>query len=42
MRGRIAVAMTKRTLPRRMSADPVAEMPDGLHVAICGSGSPLP
>ena len=25
-----------------MSADPVAEMPDGLHAAICGSGSPLP
>lgn len=42
MRGRVAVGMTRRTLPRRMSADPVAEMPDGLHVAICGSGSPLP
>jgi ribonuclease Z len=42
VRGRIALAMTRRTLPRRMSADPVAEMPDGLHVAICGSGSPLP
>src|SRR5882724_2625244 len=25
-----------------MSADPVAEMPDGLHAAIAGSGSPLP
>ena len=42
IRGRVAVGMTKRTLPRRMSADPVAELPDGLHVAICGSGSPLP
>jgi ribonuclease Z len=42
LRGRIALAVTKRTLPRRMSADPVAEMPDGLHAAVCGSGSPLP
>ena len=42
IRGRVAVGITKRTLPRRMSADPVAELPDGLHVAICGSGSPLP
>lgn len=25
-----------------MSADPVAEMPDGLHAAVAGSGSPLP
>ena len=25
-----------------MAADPVAELPDGLHVAIAGSGSPLP
>ena len=40
--GRIALAVTKRTLPGRMSADPVAEMPDGLHAAVCGSGSPLP
>jgi ribonuclease Z len=42
LRGRIALAVTKRTLPGRMRADPVAEMPDGLHAAICGSGSPLP
>jgi ribonuclease Z len=25
-----------------MSSDPVAELPDGLHAAIAGSGSPLP
>ncbi|MGA8218179.1 MAG: MBL fold metallo-hydrolase [Solirubrobacterales bacterium] len=42
LRGRIALALTKRTLPRRMSADPVGEMPDGLHAAVVGSGSPLP
>ena len=34
LRGRIALAVTKRSLPGRMSADPVAEMPDGLHAAI--------
>ena len=42
MRGRIALALTKRSLPKRMSADAVAELPDGLHAAIAGSGSPLP
>ena len=42
MRGRIALALTKRSLPRRMTADPVAELPEGLHAAIAGSGSPLP
>jgi ribonuclease Z len=42
VKGRIAVAAVKRTLPARMSADPVAELPDGLHAAIAGSGSPLP
>ncbi len=42
LRGPIALAVTKRALPRRMSADPVAELADGLHAAVCGSGSPLP
>lgn len=42
MRGRIALAAVKRSLPARMSGDPVAELPDGLHAAIAGSGSPLP
>ena len=42
LRGRIALAAVKRTLPARMAADPVAALPDGLHAAIAGSGSPLP
>ncbi|MCW2967469.1 MAG: beta-lactamase domain protein, partial [Solirubrobacteraceae bacterium] len=42
LRGRIALAAVKRTLPARMTADPVAALPDGLHAAIAGSGSPLP
>ena len=40
--GRIALAAVKRTLPARMAADPVAALPDGLHAAVVGSGSPLP
>ena len=25
-----------------MSVDPIAELPDGIHVVLCGAGSPLP
>ena len=42
LRGRIGLAAVKRALPARMGADPVAGLPDGLHAAIAGSGSPLP
>ena len=42
LRGQIAVAVTKKALPKLLSADPVAALPDGLHIAICGSGSPIP
>ncbi len=42
LRGRIGLAAVKRALPARMAADPVAGLPDGLHAAIAGSGSPLP
>ena len=42
LRGRIALAAVKRALPARMAADSVAALPDGLHAAIAGSGSPLP
>ena len=42
LRGRAALAAVRRTLPGRMAADPVAALPDGLHAAIAGSGSPLP
>jgi ribonuclease Z len=27
---------------RLAAADPIAELPDGLHVVLCGAGSPLP
>ncbi|HTU14027.1 MAG TPA: MBL fold metallo-hydrolase [Solirubrobacterales bacterium] len=42
LRSRIALAIIKRQLPKIMSGDPLAELPDGLHVAIVGSGSPIP
>lgn len=42
LRSRIALAAVKRQLPKLVAADPVAELADGLHVAIVGSGSPLP
>jgi ribonuclease Z len=41
-RGRVALAAVKRGLPARMSGDTIAALPDGLHAAIAGSGSPLP
>jgi len=42
LRGRIALAAVKRTLPARMTTDAVRDLPDGLHAAVAGSGSPLP
>jgi ribonuclease Z len=42
LRARIALAAIKKQLPKLVAADPVADLPDGLHVAIVGSGSPLP
>jgi len=42
LRGPIAVGVTKKALPKRLSADPAAALGDGLHIAICGSGSPIP
>ncbi len=34
--------MAKRALAGRMAADPLTSLPDGLHVGVCGSGSPFP
>lgn len=41
-RDEIVLAMMKRTVVRTLAADPIAELPDGLHVGLCGAGSPLP
>lgn len=42
LRSRIALAAVRKRLPALVAADPIADLPDGLHVAIVGSGSPLP
>ena len=42
LRGPIALRVMERALARNMGADPVAALPDGLHVLLCGAGGPLP
>lgn len=42
MRGRIAVAAFGRIYDRALGHDGIAALPDGLHVGLCGSGSPMP
>lgn len=42
MRGAIAEHVMARVFDRAMSGDPIAALPDGLHVGLCGSGSPMP
>ena len=42
MRGRIATATMERIYLEVMARDPYADLPDGLHVGLCGSGSPMP
>lgn len=41
-RGDIALGVMARTLERNLSAAPADGLPDGLHVALCGAGSPMP
>jgi ribonuclease Z len=41
-RGSIALALMERAAPAMMAADKTKELPDGLHIALCGAGSPLP
>ena len=38
----IASAAFNRVLDQRIGADPSLELPDGLHVYLCGTGSPMP
>jgi ribonuclease Z len=42
LRGRIAMALMSRVYAHAMSDDPYAGLGDGLHVGLCGSGSPMP
>jgi len=38
----LARALYERRVDRQMSLDRMGELPDGLHLAFCGTGSPLP
>ena len=40
--GPLALRVMRAGAERAMRADPIAELPDGLHVALCGAGGPLP
>jgi ribonuclease Z len=42
MRGQIALALYARMMDRNFAGDPIAALPDGLHVGLCGAGSPMP
>ncbi len=39
---KIGMALVNSIATKSMAADTIADLPDGLHVALCGSGSPLP
>ena len=41
-RGDIAEHIMARVYDRAMAGDAIAQLPDGLHVGLCGSGSPMP
>ncbi len=41
-RGTIAARLMAKGLEARMGADVVSEMDDGLHLALCGAGGPMP
>ena len=36
LRGQIAVAAMERIFDKAMAPDPYADLPDGLHVGLCG------
>jgi ribonuclease Z len=41
-RGAIAVRVVGNVVERNLLADPIGELPDGLHVTLCGAGGPFP
>ena len=40
-RGDIALAVMKRNIATALSTDAIADLADGLHVGLCGAGSPM-
>jgi len=41
-RGALGVALARQVAPGRLAADLLNELPDGLHLGLCGAGSPFP
>jgi ribonuclease Z len=41
-RGPIALRLAERVVARNLTTNLLAAVPDGLHVVLCGAGSPLP
>ena len=41
-RERITLRMMERVVMQNLEGGLMAKLPDGLHVALCGAGSPLP
>ena len=42
LRGALTLRLMNRVVARNMATNLLDELPDGLHVALCGAGSPLP
>jgi len=42
LRGQLATEAMSRIFDRAMAGDAIADLPDGLHVGLCGSGAPMP
>jgi ribonuclease Z len=40
--GPIATRVMRTGAERALTADPIGDLPDGLHVALCGAGGPMP
>ncbi len=38
----IGLALMERAVERNLTTDRIGDLPDGLHLALCGAGSPLP
>jgi len=41
-RGRIAMRLMERVVAGNLGSGRIGELPDGLHVGLCGAGAPLP
>src|SRR6056297_1748283 len=41
-RAEVATWLMARIVAQTLATDVIAELPDGLHLAVCGAGSPMP